>query len=172
MNATPARTGPKWFYKLYREFEFLSLRHAVWVAEKSGCSVRKIARNRRNSSTFALKLDQRKCRFRLCIVLLRPFSLQGRCAVRFQRLPSANAKRSRTDDVAKARRQTSPCFPESAHNSLQIARGSVALGCCPAAAASLAGRGRSIFQSTHRRLHFRNPGANCTQIVQIRLFAF
>ncbi len=37
------------------------LRHAVWVAEKSGCILQKIAENCRNSLTLALKLDRRKC---------------------------------------------------------------------------------------------------------------
>jgi hypothetical protein len=34
VDAAPARTGSCWFKKLYREFEFLSLRHAVSDAEK------------------------------------------------------------------------------------------------------------------------------------------
>jgi hypothetical protein len=38
--------------KLYREFESLSLRHAVWDAEKIGCIPLKIAGNRRSDLTF------------------------------------------------------------------------------------------------------------------------
>jgi hypothetical protein len=47
--------------KGYRGFESLSLRHAVWVAEKLGYVDLKIAENSRNSSDVALKPDWRKC---------------------------------------------------------------------------------------------------------------
>jgi hypothetical protein len=57
--------------KPYREFESLSLRQTVWTPEKSGCLVPKIAQNRRNSSTFALKQDRR------CAFLWRPDTQSG-----------------------------------------------------------------------------------------------
>jgi len=71
-----------------------ALRQTVWAAEKIGSLVPKTAQNRSNSSTFALKLDQRKClalpsRKFSCV-----FSLNDRHAVRFQRLRRANAIRS------------------------------------------------------------------------------
>jgi hypothetical protein len=71
---------------LYRGFESTPLRHAVWVAEKSGCLLSKIAGNRRNSSTLALKLDRRKCRSQSRRPAFATFSLKGRRAVRFRRL--------------------------------------------------------------------------------------
>src|ERR1700675_567729 len=78
------------------------LRHTVWIAEKSGCLVPKIAGNRRNSLTFARKLDRRKCRSQFRRRAFAPFSLKIGRAVRFRRLHWANAMRSQTDDVAKA----------------------------------------------------------------------
>src|ERR1700686_5831630 len=87
--------------KPYRGFESTSLRHTVWVAEKFGCLVPKIVQNRRNSSTSALKQDRRKCPAFLLSQAFMRFSLEGRHAVRFQRLHQANAMRSQTDDKAK-----------------------------------------------------------------------
>ena len=96
--------------KLYREFESLSLRHAVWDAEKLGGILLEIARNRRNSAILPLKPDQRKCPAGRYSQVLPPFSLEGAWAVRFQRLHKANAMRSQTDDPAKAR----CCLPRKA----------------------------------------------------------
>jgi hypothetical protein len=61
--------------KLYREFESLSLRHAVWDAEKIGCIPLKIAGNRRNSATLNSKPDRRKCPAARQSRALWPFSL-------------------------------------------------------------------------------------------------
>ena len=52
--------------------------------------------NSRNSATFAPKPDQRKCSVNAFCQALPPFSLKGTHAVRFQRIPSANAIRSET----------------------------------------------------------------------------
>src|SRR6266851_9768198 len=46
--------------KRYREFESLSLRHTVWVAEKLSCITARIAENRRNSVGLAFKRHRRK----------------------------------------------------------------------------------------------------------------
>jgi hypothetical protein len=70
--------------KPYRQFESLSLRHAVWVAEKVGCTPWKTAGNRRDSATLALNPAQRKCPVERLSKALPPFSLEGIRAVRFQ----------------------------------------------------------------------------------------
>jgi hypothetical protein len=81
----------------------LSLRHAVWTAEKRGSIPLEIARNRRNLAYLAIKLDWRECTALLASQALRHFSLEGKLAVRFQTLREANATRSQTGDLAKAR---------------------------------------------------------------------
>jgi hypothetical protein len=88
--------------KLYQGFESFSLHHAVCTAEKLGRFTLKIAGNRRNSATLALKPDRRKCPAELPSPALSPFSLEGKRAVRFQRLHQANGIRSQTDGSAKA----------------------------------------------------------------------
>ena len=69
--------------KPYREFESLSLRHAVWVAEKLGYVDLKIAEIARNSCDVALKTDWRKCPPFIARQAFAPFSLEGTLAVRF-----------------------------------------------------------------------------------------
>jgi len=83
-------------------FESHSLRHTVWVAEKSGRITARIVENRRNSAGLAFKPHRRKWPVeRLGLVSWRS-SLEGTRAVRFQRLHQSNAMRSQIDDAAKA----------------------------------------------------------------------
>jgi hypothetical protein len=66
----------------------------VWVADKSGCTVPKIAEHCRNSASVARKPDRRKCRSRLSRLSRRAFaafSPKGTHAVRFHRFHWANA---------------------------------------------------------------------------------
>jgi hypothetical protein len=88
--------------KPYRGFEFLSLRHTVWDAEKPGSNPRKIARNGRNFANLAIKPDRRNARRYPAGKRNGPYSLKGTLAVRFQQLGRANTRRSQTDDAAKS----------------------------------------------------------------------
>src|SRR6266481_2118090 len=58
------------------------LRHTVWDAEKFGCIAPKIARNRRNSASFAVKPDWRNCPTEPPGKLSRPFLCSSRCPKR------------------------------------------------------------------------------------------
>src|SRR4029077_967492 len=90
---------------LYREFESLSLRHTVWVAEKSGCITARIVENCRNSAGLASKPHRRKWPVERHGLVSWRLSLEGTRAVRFQRLHQANAMRSQIDDPS-----TQTCF--------------------------------------------------------------
>src|SRR5437763_12354780 len=95
------RNFEKFSRKPYRGFEFLSLRHAVWTAEKFPNIASKNARNGRNSAIFTPKPDQRKRPVRQSGATLEAFSLHTRNSVRFRRGAGANAMRSQSDHVAK-----------------------------------------------------------------------
>jgi hypothetical protein len=62
---------------------------------------RKSRKNAAIPSNLALRLARRKCPAQCYTQALRPFSPEGKRAVRFQRLHQANAMRSQTDDKAK-----------------------------------------------------------------------
>src|SRR6266852_1507891 len=78
------------------------LRHTVWAAEKCGCIPLKIAGNCRNSAIPSLKPDRRKWPAERRRQAIGRFSPEAPCTVRFRRLHQANARRSATDDSAKA----------------------------------------------------------------------
>lgn len=85
-----------------RRFDSRSLYHTVYSAEKSASVALKIPKNARDYAVLAFKPDQRKSRSQLLSSAFGPFSLEGRHALRFQRLREANALGSKNDDVAKA----------------------------------------------------------------------
>jgi hypothetical protein len=70
------------------------LRHPVCVAEKLGCTLVRIARNRRNSAHLSVKPDRRKTHAKLRRQAMERFSLESARAVRFRRVHRAKARRS------------------------------------------------------------------------------
>jgi hypothetical protein len=71
------------YFPVSREFRRRSLapdcalRHSVWTVENPGCIPIRIVENPRNSATFALKPDRRKCPTLSHGKAFLPFSLKG-----------------------------------------------------------------------------------------------
>jgi hypothetical protein len=90
-NCAAPRGNPnirKLLLERYRRFESQSLRHTVWVAEKSGCITARIAENRRNFAGLAFKPYRRKCPVEARGQVFWRFSLEATRTVPFPATPS------------------------------------------------------------------------------------
>ncbi len=139
------------------------LRQQVSTAEKLCGFPLKGRENPLNSAYFALKPDSEKVSRQTRKQGVRPFSLEGRCAVRFEDFRQANAMRSQTDRSANANLtcisnvvHRKNCVAESSFSTLAPPSSRVPRG--PGASMSCSGMRRCswLAAATASRLH-RSP---------------